>query len=65
MLSPVQERELRDYRDALNPAELGRRIQSLQDRLAAIAKRPTLDLEASLVTPPPDTSRGVKLRPAS
>lgn len=65
VLSPVQERELRDYRDALNPAELGRRIQSLQDRLAAIAKRPTLDLEASLVTPPPDTSRGVKLRPAS
>ena len=34
-------------------------------RLTAIAKRPTLDLEASLVTPVPDTSRGVKLRPAS
>lgn len=65
VLSPAQERELLEYRDSLNPAELARRIQSLQDRLVAIARRPTLDLEASLVTPLPDTTRGVKPRKAS
>lgn len=65
VLSPVQERELLEYRDRLNPAELARRIQSLQDRLVAIAKRATLDLEASLAKPLPDTRRGVKLRKAS
>lgn len=65
VLSPVQERELLEYRDRLNPAELARRIQSLQDRLVAIAKRATLDLEASLTTPLPDTRRGVTLRKAS
>lgn len=65
VLSPVQERELVEHRDRLNPADLARRIQSLQDRLTAIAKRPTLDLEASLVTPLPDTTRGVRLRRAS
>lgn len=65
VLSPDQERELLEYRDSLNPAELARRIQSLQDRLVAIARRPTLDLEASLVTPLPDTTRGVKPRKAS
>ncbi|MEJ1090055.1 transposase family protein [Microbacterium sp. Mu-80] len=64
VLSPVQQRELLEHRDSLNPAELARRIQSLQDRLTAIAKRATLDLEASLATPPPDTTRGVKLRRA-
>ncbi|WP_235272478.1 integrase catalytic domain-containing protein [Microbacterium profundi] len=65
VLSPVQERELLEYRDKLNPAELARRIQSLQDRLVAIAKRATLDLEATLAKPLPDTARGVTLRKAS
>lgn len=61
-LSPAQAKELTAYRDGLNPAELMRRIVSLQDRLTAIAKRPTLDLEASLAAPLPDTNRGVKVR---
>lgn len=65
VLSPTQEHELIEYRDNLNPADLARRIQSLQDRLTAIAKRPTLDLEASLATPLPDTGRGIKLTHAS
>lgn len=65
VLSPVQERELIEYRDSLNPAQLARRIQSLQDRLVAIARRPTLDLQASLATPLPDTARGVTPRKAS
>lgn len=62
VLSPAQAKELTAYRDGLNPAELMRRIVSLQDRLTAIAKRPTLDLEASLAAPLPDTNRGVKVR---
>ncbi len=62
VLSPAQEAELTTYRDGLNPAELMRRIVSLQDRLTASAKRPTLDLEASLTVPLPDTARGVKAR---
>ncbi|WP_205529077.1 integrase catalytic domain-containing protein [Microbacterium halotolerans] len=64
VLSPAQERELIAYRDELNPAEVARRIQSIQDRLTAIAKRATLDLEASLLTPVPDTARGIKIRRA-
>lgn len=64
VLSPDQERELREYRDSLNPAELARRVQSLQDRLVAIARRPTQDLEASLAKPLLDTKRGIKLRRA-
>lgn len=62
VLAPAQERELLAYRDSLNPAHIARRIQSLQDRLTATAKRPTLTLEASLATPAPNTTTGVKIR---
>ena len=65
VLSPAQEAELRAYRDSLNPAELARRIHTIQDRLVAIAREPTLKLAASLQQPLPDTARGVKLRRAS
>lgn len=64
VLSPAQERELLAYRDALNPADLTRRITTIQDRLTGLAREATLALQASLDKPPPDTSRGVRLRPA-
>lgn len=38
VLSPAQEAELTARRDALNPAELARRIQSIQDRLTGLAR---------------------------
>jgi hypothetical protein len=65
VLSPAQETELRARRDRLNPAELARNIQSLRDRLTRLARDKTLALQAKTTTPPPDTSRGVRLRPAS
>ena len=65
VLSPAQEAELRARRDRLNPAEIARRIQSLQDRLTGLARNTTLDLQAAITTPTPDTTRGIKLRPAS
>lgn len=65
MLSPTQQRELVVYRDALNPAELARHIQTIQDRLTGPARDATLTLQASIDKPPPDTARGVKLRDAS
>lgn len=65
VLSPAQETELRARRDKLNPAELARRIQSIQDRLTGLARDKTLDLQAATATPLPDTSCGVKLRQAS
>jgi len=60
VLSPAQAAELTEHRDALNPAEIARRIQSIQDRLTGLARRPTLDLEASLAKPLPDTTRGIR-----
>jgi len=63
VLSPDQERELITYRAALNPAEIARRITTLQDRLTGVAREATLALQASLDKPRPDTGRGVKLRP--
>lgn len=64
VLSPAQETEIIAYRDALNLAEISRRIQSLQDRLTALAKASTLALQAATTAPPPDVARGVKLRVA-
>lgn len=65
VLSTAQKAELRARRDRLNPAEIARDIQSLQDRLTGLARNPTLDLQAAITAPQPDTGRGVKLRPAS
>ena len=63
ILSPAQETELRERRDQLNPAEIARRIQSLQDQLTGLARDHTLALQAEAATPLPDTTRGIKLRP--
>ena len=65
ILAPAQESELIAYRDALNPAEIARNIQRLQDQLTGLARRPTLDLQTTALKPPPDTARSVRLRPAS
>lgn len=65
VLSPAQQAELTARRDALNPAELARRIQSIQDRLTGLARDATLALQATADKPLPDTARGVKLRDAS
>ena len=62
VLSKAQETELRARRDALNPAEIARRIQSIQDRLTGLARDATLTLQAAVTPPPPDTNHGVRLR---
>ena len=49
----------------LNPAEIARNIQSLQNRLTGLARNHTLTLQTDTDKPLPDTARGVKLRPAS
>ncbi|MGH3627852.1 MAG: integrase catalytic domain-containing protein [Mycobacteriales bacterium] len=63
VLSPAQRRELTAYRDQLNPADLARRITTIQDRLTGLARDTTLALQANMDKPPPDTNRGVRLRP--
>lgn len=65
VLSPAQEADLLARRDALNPAELARRITSIQDRLTGLARETTLALQTTADKPVPDTARGVKLRDAS
>lgn len=65
VLSPAQETELRARRDRLNPTDLARNIQSIQDRLTGLARDRTLTLQTETDKPLPDTAHGVKLRPAS
>ena len=65
VLTPGQQAELRERRDRLNPADLARGIQSIQDRLTGLAQAKTLRLQAATDKPPPDTQRNVRLRNAS
>ena len=65
VLSTGQAEQLIARRAAINPAELARDIQRLQDQLTGLAKHPTLDLVAATTKPLPDTSRGIKLRPTA
>jgi hypothetical protein len=53
VLSPAQQAELLARRDSLNPAEVTRQIQTIQDRLNGLAKAL------------PDTSKGIRTRKAS
>ncbi|WP_258142187.1 MULTISPECIES: transposase family protein [unclassified Arthrobacter] len=65
VMAPAQEAELTAYRDTLNPAELARRIDDLQDRLARLAKNKTEQLYlADSPSRLPDVHRGI-LIPAS
>lgn len=52
-------------REKLNPAHLAREIDRIQQKLTALAKTPTLELEAATLKPLPDTHQGVKLAKAS
>lgn len=52
-------------REKLNPAHLAREIDRIQQKLTAIAKTATLDLQAAHEKPLPDTRQGVKLAKAS
>lgn len=65
VLSAEQETELRAKRDRLNPADLARRIQTIQDRLTGLAREATIALQTANETPPPQTSRAITLRTAS
>ena len=65
ILSPAQEAELRARREKLNPAELARGIQSIQDRLTGLAQRKTETLQESIRRPLPATTENVKTRRAS
>ena len=60
-LSPAQQAELIAYRDGLNPAEIGRRIADLHNRLLLLAKEKTEQLcLSSLPTALPDIRKGIR-----
>jgi len=65
ILSPGQESELRARREKLNPAELARGIQSVQDRLTGLAQRKTETLEEAIQRPLLGTANNIKTRQAS
>ena len=65
VLSRGQEAQLRERRDSLNPADLARRIQTLQDRLTGHARDATFALQHAADSPAIDATRGIKIRPAS
>ncbi|WP_204903546.1 integrase catalytic domain-containing protein [Mycobacterium riyadhense] len=63
VLSPAQRAELIAYRDSLNPAEIGREIADLQNRLVLLAKQKTEQLYlASIRTALPDIRKGVRIK---
>ncbi|WP_198684024.1 transposase [Brachybacterium sp. YJGR34] len=65
VFSNKQSQELIAYRSTLNPAEIARNIQTIQDRLTGHARDRTLDLGAPLTKPLPDTPTGIRLRPSA
>lgn len=63
VLAPAQEAELKAYRDALNPAQLARRIAALQDRLTLLAKTKTEQLYlASFPSALPNVHKGIRVQ---
>lgn len=65
VLSPAQEAELLAYREAINPAELARRIDQLQTRLVVLAKEKTDQLRiAQTPSALPDVRKGIRVRAA-
>ncbi len=59
VLSPGQAGELTAHRDRLNPADIARRIHTIEDQLTAVARQTTLDRQAATNSPLPDTTRGI------
>ncbi len=63
VLSPAQRAELGDYRDSLNPAQLGREIAGLQHQLLMLAKDKTEQLYLSTIPSAlPDVRNGVRVK---
>lgn len=52
VLSAAQQADLITYRDSLNPAQIGRKIADLQNRLLILAKEKPSS-STSLTSPPP------------
>jgi hypothetical protein len=63
VLSPAQQADLTAYRDRLNPAQIGREIADLQNRLLLLAKDKTEQLYlASIPTALPDIRKGIPIK---
>jgi hypothetical protein len=63
VLSPAQQTDLIAYRDSLNPAQIGRQIADLQNRLLLLAKTKTEQLYlASIPTALPDIRNGIRTK---
>ena len=63
VLSTAQRAELIAYRDNLNPAQIGREIADLQNRLLLLAKEKTEQLYlASIPTALPDVRKGIRIK---
>lgn len=60
VLSKEQIAELRAYRDTLNPAQLGRDIDRIQQQLTGMAAAKTRRLEAIEAAKKPDPTTGIK-----
>jgi len=63
VLSPAQQADLIAYRDGLNPAQIGRQIADLQNRLLILAKDKTEQLYlSSIPTALPDIRKGIRTK---
>ena len=63
VLSTTQQAELIAYRDSLNPAQIGREIADLQNRLLILAKEKTEHLYlAGIPTALPDIRKGIRIK---
>lgn len=61
VLSAAQQADLITYRDSLNPAQIGRKIADLQNRLLILAKEKTEQLYlANIPTALPDIHKGIE-----
>lgn len=63
VLSAAQQADLLAYRDSLNPAEIGRQIADLQNRLLILAKEKTEQLYlAGFPSALPDIRKGIRVK---
>lgn len=59
----AQQADLITYRDSLNPAQIGRKIADLQNRLLILAKEKTEQLYlANIPTALPDIHKGILIK---
>jgi hypothetical protein len=63
VLSPAQQADLIAHRDSLNPAQIGREIADLQNRLLTLAKDKTEQLYLSTIPSAlPDIRKGIRIK---